>query len=125
MTDRNIRVIDTIFDPNSRDQNVVQYYKGSDKLVRYKVWIFLDGRDTYYVDYVIYRLHSTFSVPVRKVNRTITNPNCGLEIWTWGTFELGIEIVLKTGEKISASHQMSYDKQLLRRDLKFIDTGSV
>ena|SRR5688500_9928506 len=110
MTDKNIRVIDSIFDPNSGEQNEVHYYKGSDGRMHYKVWIFLEGRDTYNVDYTIYKLHSTFSDPIRKVSRTISNPNCGLVIWTWGTFELGIEIVLKTGEKISASHQMSFDR---------------
>lgn len=109
LTDKNIRVIDTLFDPNSSEKNEIQYYKGADNLLRYKVWIFLDGKDTRNVDYVIYRLHSNFSDPVRRVNRTITNHNCELVIWTWGTFELGIEIVLRTGEKISASHQMSFD----------------
>lgn len=121
ITDKNIRIVDSIFDPNSRDQNVVNYYKGSDNRVRYKVWIFLEGRDSYYVDSVIYRLHCTFSDPVRKVKRSIANPNCCLVIWTWGVFELTTEIILKTDEKIHASHQMSYNEQLLKRDLKFVE----
>ena len=109
-TGKNISVRDSIFDPNSREQNEVQYHKDSDGRICYKVWIFLEGRDTDHVDHTIYTLHSTFSDPIRKVSRTISNPNCGLVIWTWGTFELGIEIILKTGEKISASHQMSFDR---------------
>jgi hypothetical protein len=109
-TDKNIRIMDSIFDPNSREQNEVHYYIGPDGSTNYKVWIFLEGRGTYDVDYIIYKLHSTFSDPIRKVSRTLSNPNCGLVIWTWGTFDLGIEIVFKTGEKISASHQMSFDR---------------
>ena len=52
MIDKKIRVTDSVFNPDRADNDNVFYYKGADNKSRYKVWIFLDGRDTYYVDHV-------------------------------------------------------------------------
>lgn len=120
LTEKNIVVKDSLFDPNSKDQSTVYYYKGDDGRVRYKVWIFLDGLDTYYVDYVKYTLHPTFNERVKKVKRSIENPLSGLSIWTWGLFSVQLEIILKTGEKIITSHYLTYGKQL-KEGLKYVD----
>ena len=125
MTDKSIIIKDSLFDPLSKDQNIVYYFKGADNKIRYKVWISLDGRDTFYIDHATYRLHRTFSDPMRRVKRTFVNPNCSLAIWTWGVFELGIGIVLKTGEIITTSHYLSYDRELKREGLKFIEVNEV
>lgn len=119
MTEKDIRIVDSLFNPSERPQQPVTYYRGEDNKIRYKVWIQLEGRDVYYVDYVHYRLHGTFPDPLRKVKRTITNTNCSLAIWTWGIFELGVEIFLKTGERIVTSHHMTYGYQLTQGGLKF------
>lgn len=125
MTAKKLMVLDSLFDPLKEDKNVVKYFKGKDNKPNYKVWIFLEGKDTYYVDHVIYKLHNTFRNPVRKVNRSIDNPNCSLIIWTWGLFELGVEIVLKNGEKILVSHYMSYGQELKKKGLKFEEENPI
>jgi transcription initiation factor IIF auxiliary subunit len=125
MTAKKIIVRDSLFDPTGKDQSTVKYNKSKGSKPRFRVWIYLDGKDTYYVDYVIYRLHSTFQNPIRKVERSLSNPNCSLIIWTWGIFELVVEIVLKNGDKISATHPMTYGEQLKRTDLQFIEEDPI
>ena len=125
MTDKSIIIRDSLFDPSTRDETIVHYFKGADDTIRYKVWISLEGRDTFYVDHVTYRLHETFSDPIKKIKRTITNPHCSMAIWTWGVFDIGINIVLKTGEVISTSHYLSFDRQLKVKGLRFIEANEV
>lgn len=121
MVDKNVLVRDSVFDPNALGQKTVHYSKVADNKARYKVWVYLEGKDLYYVDYVAYKLHPTFQNPVQKVKRTLSNPNCSLVIWTWGVFNLEVELFLKTGEKIVTTHYLSYDRQLKKEGIKFIE----
>lgn len=115
---------DSVFDPETSEKTVF-YYKGRDNKSRYKVWIYLEGVYLFYVDYVTYVLHPTFEKPIRKVQRTYSNANCNLIIWTWGVFEVDIKIKLKTGEIVSLTHRLSFDKQLQDSNIKYINTRNV
>src|SRR5687767_3054571 len=123
ITDKDILIRDSLFSPYSGG-NEAYYYKQPDGKFMYKVWIYLDGKDTFQVDSVIYRLHPTFREPVKKINRTPANPNCSLAIWTWGIFDLEVQILLKSGEKILVRHPMTYGHQIAKGNIKFIDADA-
>jgi len=120
---KNIQVQDTAFDPVSTEKNVINFFQGLDKKTMYKVWIYLEGPDVYYVDWVEYELHETFPDRFKRIERSVSNPNCTLVIWTWGVFNLKAKIFLKTGEVINAEHLLTYDRFLKRKDVKFKNTS--
>lgn len=117
-----IKIIDTIFDPDiygieanpvippERILNVNINTSGKSPL--YKVWIFLSGNDLSYVENTTYRLHSTFTDPVRRVERNLTNPDCRLMIWTWGIFEIKATILHRSGRTYNLAHYLNYGKLL-------------
>ena len=76
------------------------------------MWLYLRGCDLPYVRGVTYRLHPTFPQPERFVARTPANPNCSLELWTWGVFEVEAIVDTKDGEQLSLTRSMSYDREL-------------
>lgn len=109
------------------DNKKIDFYKGKDDKFRYKVLISLSGPGTIYVQKVRYILHETFSPQIQEVNRSLSNPDCSLRIWTWGIFEVKAEIILKTGEIIYARHQLTFDKEIeaaKKQNIKFNNTGS-
>jgi transcription initiation factor IIF auxiliary subunit len=110
MKSLNLRVVDTVFDPSKSDRKV--YVKKSGDYTLYKVWLFLDGVDLPFVNYVTYQLHSSFRNPNRTVYRTVANPNCQLIIWTWGLFTVNVEVVDKSGVHYVFDHRMGYDREL-------------
>lgn len=117
---KNIQMQDTVFDPAGNQNDIINYYKIPDKpSTLYKVWIFLEGQDIYYVDWVEYELHETFKDRFRTVERSISNPNCSLVIWTWGVFNIKAKIYLKSGDLIYAEHYLTYDRYLKRKNVKF------
>jgi hypothetical protein len=107
----NVRVFDTALDPAATEK--VIYYRPSSSPTDpplYRVWLYLDGPDLPFVDKVTYRLHPTFTPRDRVVNRTISNPNCRLEVLTWGIFEV-LAIVEAKDRQFEIKHQLSYDRQ--------------
>jgi hypothetical protein len=119
--DKDIKIKDSLFDPQFSNNDVAVYSKSGDGKYIYKVYLYLEGRDTFLVDSVTYKLHPTFSERIRKVKRTLSNQNCRLIIWTWGLFNVEAEIILKTGEKLPAQHYMSYDREFKKDGLRFIE----
>lgn len=108
----NIEVRDTVFDPNlpHTDDAPVHFRKGD--RIEYKVWLYLEGNDLPYIDSVTYTLHETYRPPNRNVQRTPANPNCQLEIWTWGLFTVKVTILDKKGFSYEVAHSLTYDRQL-------------
>ena len=107
----NIELKDTIFDPSRHGGQANVYVRKKRGRNHYKVWIYLEGHDLPYVESVTYTLHQTFKNPVRRVPRSPANPNCTLEIWTWGVFLVKAMIMDKQGFSYRVSHQLTYDKQ--------------
>ena len=118
-----LAVKDSIFDPNlSRSDPAAKVHvrkQGKDTFY-YKVFVYLEGNDLPYVDYVIYTLDETFPEPIRTVTRTPANPNCQLVIWTWGLFIVKTRIFDKRGFAYDVEHQLSYDKQLPTESDKYV-----
>ena len=108
-----VRVCDSAIGPNNS-----VYAKGHGVSRRYKVDIYLEGRDLPYVYATTYDLHPTFEERQWTVRRRPSNPDCRLTIWTWGVFTVHVEIELKSGEIIRMRHRLSYDEsfQYVRRD---------
>ena len=77
--------------------------------VRYKVTLRLEGRDLPYVAFATYQLHRSFRVRTHRIDRTVSNPDCSLTIWTWGLFRVGVVIHLKSGQRIRVHHDLHYD----------------
>jgi len=103
-----LRVFDTAVDP-SAEEKIIYYKPGAQPL--YRVWIYVDGPDLPFVESVTYRLHPTFEQPERTVPRTISNPSCKLEIWTWGLFEVTAVVQTKNEQRFELRHELTYDQQ--------------
>lgn len=118
-----LEVKDTIFDPNlSRSDPAAKVHvrkQGKDTYY-YKVWLYLEGNDLPYIDYVTYTLDDTFPDPNRTVTRTPSNPNCQLIIWTWGLFKVKTRIFDKRGSAYDVVHQLGYTKQLPEESDKYV-----
>ena len=130
----NIQFVDTVFDPavygfetspkKTDGKYKVNYEKGESAL--YKVWFFLVGIDLPFIDFVNYHLHETFPEPVRRVQRTVGNPNCILEIWTWGIFPVIVDIVDKSGRTYRLERQLTYGNLLkeYKNQIEFVVESS-
>lgn len=121
-SDLRIEVKDTVFDPNlpADSPRKVHVRRGADGKSLYKVWLIVSGYDLPYVQSVTYRLHSTFSDRVRRVRRSVSNPNCQLVIWTWGLFKVKVTIEDKSNRRFEVEHDLSYDKELQKPGIQFV-----
>lgn len=106
-----IKPRDSVFEPGSRADKV-KVRLGDGSRPRYKVFLFIEGRDLSYVDEVTYVLHRTFKQRRRTIKRKFSNPNCQLTIWTWGLFTIDVIVKDKSGQEHSYKHEMSYDQAL-------------
>ena len=118
----NIEVRDTVFDPNLPDESPCKahfHIEGGRHL--YKVWLYLSGDDLVYVQSATYTLHQTFPDPVRKVTRSLSNPNCQLVIWTWGLFEVKVVVEDKSNQLHEFKHNLSYDRELRQPNITYVE----
>jgi hypothetical protein len=109
-----IQVKDTVLDPNAPPDTArkVHVRRQDQDTYYYKVWIYLEGNDLPYVDYVTFTLDETFAERYRTVTRSPSNPNCQLVIWTWGLFTVNAVINDKRGNQYEVEHRLTYDKDL-------------
>lgn len=117
-----LTIRDSVLDPAAgpQDEKRVQVKRIRGNKPHYKVWLFVEGNDLPYVRCVTYTLHKTFPNPVRRVNRSASNPHCQLIIWTWGLFVVGVTIEDKRGDIYELTHQLTYDQQLAEEDINYI-----
>ena len=114
----NIKVVYSMLAPNGSKR--IGYVDRSSSPHSYKVWLYIEGPDLPFVDKVTYILHKTFRNPYREITRTPANPNCALEIWTWGLFTVKVIVVDKKGETTIINHRLSYDKYLRDKDVHLV-----
>jgi transcription initiation factor IIF auxiliary subunit len=120
-----LEVKDSLFNPNqqTKSRKQVAFYRKypsrSDKTF-YKVWIYLDGPDLPFVKRVKYTLHRTFRNPVKLIERSSNNPHCALVIWTWGIFEVKVEVEDMKGRVIRMDHFLCYNEQFDRKDIDWV-----
>jgi transcription initiation factor IIF auxiliary subunit len=106
-----VEVRDSLFDPDTTER-VAQFRRQPSGDSLYRVFIYLDGPDLPFVREAAYHLHETFSPPVRRVTRTVSDPRCKLMIWTWGLFRVKVIITPKAGRQITLYHDLNYDRQI-------------
>lgn len=118
-----IEVRDSLIDPDlpQSSPKIAQWFKGEGGKTVYKVWIYLVGDDLPYVENVVYKLHPTFADRIRRVQRSISNPNCELVIWTWGIFEVGVEMTDKLGNVYEVNHHLTYGRQIEQGGIEFVE----
>lgn len=125
--ERQLKVVvkDSLFDPNlppSQDKQVHYWRKSGEELALYKVWLYLEGEALPYVQTATYRLDRTIFADSweRRVERSLTNPNCQLVIWTWRAF--GVEVVIEdaTGAVFALQYSLSFAQQLEQAEIKFV-----
>ena len=118
----NVQVRDSALDPAmGADGKKVVHYKVAEGREQYKVWLSLAGPRVPFVDQVIYTLHPSFRQPRREVVRTASNPNCTLLLWTWGIFDVTVQLRGKKGELAEFVHTMQYDKDFNDAAVSFIE----
>ena len=100
------RISDTVYEPGTYNPRI-RTKKGK-KYTFYKVWIMLGGNSLHHVNYVKYILHSSFTNREHIVKRSLYNPDCKFSFWTWGIFDVKVEIHLKNGDVITRSHPLEY-----------------
>ena len=118
----NVRVADSLFDPDRPINKIAQVRRSTGKRPLYRVFLYLDGPDLPFVSKVTYRLHETFVPNTRTVARTISNPRCKIDIWTWGVFDVHGLIEDKQGRTFTMSHYLEYAAHLREGDIEFKTT---
>lgn len=113
-----LRITDTAVAQGTTER-VIRYRRSSSKDL-YRVVIFLEGLELPYVKRVTYLLHPTFTPRERVVDRTASNPNCQMEIYTWGVFEVEAKVDMKDGRQTTLSHYLTYDQELNAPRTKFV-----
>lgn len=112
-----IQVKDSVINPNVplKKGGYNAFYKETGKAKAnnlYKVHIFLAGNDLAFVKQATYVLHETFANPIQTIERTLSNQNCMLTIWTWGIFTVKVEIEDTQGNKMRLEHRLEYGREI-------------
>ena len=105
-----VEVRDSLRDPDFPDGTPQWRNPESDKPL-YRVFLYLEGPGLPYVTAVTYVLHHTFREPTRKILRTVSNPRCKLELWTWGLFRVQAIVSDQEGNMLTLTHDLQYDKE--------------
>jgi len=113
----NVVVRDSLIDPDSPDGAALVRNSHSERPL-YRVFLYLDGLGLSFVTGVTYVLHPSFKEPTRAVFRSLANPRCKLEIWTWGLFRVQAIITDSQGSMTTLAHDLEYNKEF--PDVKFI-----
>jgi transcription initiation factor IIF auxiliary subunit len=74
----------------------------------YNLGLWIDGaeRELDQINYVEYELHPTFKNRVRK--STNRKNSFSITFWTWGMFDININIHMHSGQVISLIHKLKY-----------------
>ena len=85
---------------------VRQIHKGGRQ--HFRVRIYIEGADMDKVERVVYTLHPTFPEPRREV----LNPPFQLVIWTWGLFDVDVEIYDREGALDQRTVSLDYSDDI-------------
>jgi len=112
------------FDLSARDSVLDPYDSSDDRPVfvrvrvgqkpRYRVHIYLEGPSLPYVERVTYILHPSFRNRERVRQRSMTNPNAKLTIWTWGVFSLQAWVEDRWGAVYEFHYSLTYGQEVRR-----------
>ncbi len=105
-----ISIEDTLVRPGDRHKQVL--FRKSGDTTWYRVFLRLVGRDVPFVRSVTYRLHETFTPNQFTVERSPDKPDCLLEVWMWGTFEMTAVVQDLRGREQLVAHSLRFDQDL-------------
>jgi transcription initiation factor IIF auxiliary subunit len=114
-----LELCDSVFDPDSPKDRVIQVRNADSERPLYKVFLFLRGPELPFVERVEYILHPTFKQPHRTIVRSPSNPHCKLVTWAWGIFELQGVVHDKRGTIQRLVHFLQYDRELQDPQARF------
>ncbi|MEW5939160.1 MAG: pYEATS domain-containing protein [Chloroflexota bacterium] len=107
-----IKIVDTVFDPDGDKKQIFYLRPRGQATILYKVWLYLDGPSMPFINKVTYILHPTFPNPERAVEKTVSNPDCEMVIWAWGTFTVQAVVEDKQGKLTRLERYLTFDKQI-------------
>ena len=105
-----IKAVGTVFDPEVPTRVIGVLNADSDTPL-YRVFLYLDGDDLPFVKEATYHLHPTFQAPIQTVRRSIGNPKCKLQIWTWGLFVVQVVVLDSRGGQTTLQLELRYDEE--------------
>jgi len=97
----------------------------------YYIYIRLEGPDLPLVKGVSYLMHSSVSPREPYVERTDSNPDCMLQLWLWGTFEVRATVLDIRGRTLSLPpHYLLFDSyfkpdKFVQLRLEIRDEGAI
>lgn len=115
----NITIKDSLFDPDRRFERFVQVRRTGESRPLYRVYLYLEGTDLPFIQRVTYELHPTFSPRTLTVDRSLSNPFCKIDIWTWGIFTVHADLEDRQGRTSRISHHLEYASDLRESDLQY------
>jgi hypothetical protein len=118
----NVAAKDSLFDPDRPGENIAYVRRSSGSRPLYRVFLYLDGLDLPFVKSATYRLHETFKPSTRTVTRSLSNPKCKLEIWTWGVFTVSVSLEDRQGRLSTLSHHLEYARHISDPNVEYRTT---
>jgi len=109
----NLEIRDTAVTRDPNGNGYIQAKTLKSGRTSYRVTVELVGDDIPFVESVTYVLHRTFKNNIKKVNRTLSNQNCSLSFYAWGTFTIYAEVETVSGEVIRISHNLRFDQDII------------
>ena len=110
-----LNIISSVFAPADIEKDGDILFKvGKSNKKLYRVFIYIDGNSSHLVKSVKYYLHRSFKKNVITVNKSLSNLNTSIAIWTWGLFELRAKVLLNNDEIIELNHYLDYDKEIVK-----------
>lgn len=89
--------------------------KGVQHWFRWSIYLDADKEILNKIDRVVYHLHPSFPVKDITVGEERRQEGFKLDTQGWGIFNIFLDIFLKDGTKITASHYLSFDKDPTKR----------
>jgi len=108
----NLFITDTAINIDSSGGNYILAKKSTGKKTIYRVKVELEGNDLPFVKEVKYILHKTFKNNQKLIERTLSNPNCRLVFYAWGTFTIIAKIETLKGDVYQITHPLQFGKEI-------------
>ena len=110
MRNLNIFAKDTVVEKDDGKEFIIA--KKSTNKTLFKVTLALGGNDLPFVKEVTYMLHQTFKNRVKKIERSISNPDCKLVFYAWGTFIIIVKVKTLKGDSFQFSHPLQFGDEV-------------
>ena len=110
MRNLNIFVKDTVVENVNGEESIIA--KKSTNKTMFKVTLVLGGNDLPFIKEVTYTLHKTFKNRIKRIERSISNPDCRLVFYAWGTFTVIAKVETLKGGSFQISHPLQFGTEV-------------